>query len=149
MKRQTDTPIPTQKRKKKIAAAVAMFLVAAAVVGATIIWLNSAAVSVVITNKKCAPIRIPAPPIPFPGVQVPSSPIPPDGEGIIKIPPLSVQVDAMHPDVTVVRLFDIPIPISMPDDTIASLDGVRLVKTEMTLRLGEKPVHTLYISCHQ
>ena len=113
------------------------------------VWTHTFAVTILVTNKKCDPIHLPSPRVPLPGILVPRDPISADEQGIVKIPPLTLQIDAMHPDVMVVRLFDVPIPITIPDDVIASFDGVRLVKTEMTLRLGEKPVHTLFISCHE
>lgn len=124
-------------------------MVALLAAGAVAYVSTRGSVTLVITNKKCAPIRVPAPPVPIPGLRIPKDPIAADEEGRIQLPPLTFQIDAIHPDVTVVRLFDIPIPVSMPEDVIASFDGIRLVKNEMTVRLGEKPVHTLFISCHQ
>lgn len=130
---------------------LATLIVVAALVGTAVIYLNQTAVEVVIKNQGCNTLIMPVGiSFPVPGVQLPEDPIPPGGQGVAKVPRVTLNLDATNRDSVAVLVLGVPIPVNVGRQYASvKLDGAELLGTRTTIQIGSRKQHELVISCQQ
>ena len=114
-----------------------------------VIYLQTAAVSVVIQNQDCNPIApMAAMRIPIPGLRLPTEVIPPGGSGVATLPPLPLSVDGSTRGLVKLRVLLLTLDYRLEDDGINLIfDGEPLVGKDTNLNLARSKEHTLVADC--
>ena len=124
-------------------------LVLAVLVAIAVIIVEASSVSVVIKNNGCATIPVPGE-LPFyvPGVSLPKLPIPQNGQGTLKAPPLTIGVDATRKGSVTLSAAGVSFPLAFVGsvDSI-TLDGKPILGQNTTVNLGERAQHELVVTC--
>lgn len=130
---------------------IAGVAVTSGVTVASVLYLKTHTVTIIVKNRGCDQIQpvLPPLPVPIPGLQLFEAPIPNGGQGIVKIYPLPVTVDATQKGTLGIGLFGATPVLGAGNFAARDIrfDGVSLLGKKSTLNLGERDEHELIISC--
>lgn len=120
------------------------------VTAAAILYSKIQAVTIVVKNRGCEQISpVSYVPIQIPGLELFDAPIPDGEQGIVKIYPIPVTVDATQKGSLAIGLLGKTMPV--PSGNFAASDirfnGVSLLGKRTNINLGERQSHELVISC--
>ena len=115
-----------------------------------VIWvlLEATAVEIAVANRGCNtmyPTSYSS--IPIPGISLPKDPISDGQTGIVRIPPLSLDVDGTSRGLVRLSALKFNYTFDIPSDVSLSFDGEELVGSSTKLRLGSQKHHDLIVSC--
>lgn len=118
-------------------------------IAVAVVALKMTEVTVRIQNINCRPMTPVANfSISIPGLKLPDQTIPPGGEGIAKLPPLTVNVDATDPHVVQLMMYGLTQTFALEDSSIRLVfDGNVLNGVSTKINLGEAKEHTLVVQC--
>ncbi len=121
------------------------------IVAAAVLYANVKTVTIVVKNKGCDSIYpVTFMPVSIPGFKLFDTPIPNGGQGIVRLFPLPVTVDATQKGAISVGIFGFTLPV--PADLTRSeaqvtFNGHLLNGERTTINLSEHSSHELVISC--
>ncbi len=123
--------------------------VAAIVIVGIITLLNAISVTIVIKNQGCSPIQpVVRLPVPIPGIELPKETIVDGGQGIVRIPPLTVNVDGTQNNVVVLSAFSFSMQYQLGSGaTDAIFNGKSLIGKQTVIKLSEKKLHEAVLVC--
>lgn len=112
------------------------------------VLLESTAVDITVANRGCNTIYTSSyASIPLPGISLPKEPIVDGGEGLVRLPPLTLNVDGTTPGTIRLSAFNFNYTFDVPPDVDVSFNGVRLNGTRTVLRLGDQKHHDVVVEC--
>ena len=126
------------------------FTVGALALGVAVYLLNTNSVEIIVKNQNCPtiePLAI-AIPIQLPGFKLFSESIDPGKQGIVKIYPISFEVNLNRSVSGNLKIGNISIPVSL-SSAISGLkfDGVSLMGSRTSIDLATRKQHELVVSC--
>lgn len=123
--------------------------VAAVVIVGVASLLNAISVTIVIKNQGCSPVQpIVRLPVPIPGIELPKETIPDGGEGIAKVPPLTVTVDGTQNNVVILSAFSFSMQYQLGSGaTDVIFNGQTLIGKQTVIKLSEKKQHEVILVC--
>ncbi len=112
-------------------------------------YLNSSAITIIIKNRGCSSlIPVVKLPVSIPGVELPTSSIPDNGQAIAKLPPLIVTVDGTTTGLVKITAFKFTMEYYLPSKNTEFLfDSQKLVGKRTTINLGQQKEHELIVQC--
>ena len=119
------------------------------VVGAGIAYLNASAVDIVVHNNGCDTLQVPVGlPVAIAGVKLPQGPIPPGGQGLARVPRVTMTVDGTEPGGVSVTIVGVTTKVRF-GGRVASieLDGEQILGQIVTFNLADRKSHELVITC--
>lgn len=121
---------------------------AIAIVG-VITLLNAISVTIIIRNQGCSPIQpIVRLPVPIPGIELPKETIPDGGEGVAKVPPLTVNVDGTNRSSVVLSAFSFSMQYELGSGaTDVIFNGQTLLGKQTVIKLSESKQHEVILVC--
>lgn len=120
------------------------------VTAAAILFAKIHSVTIVVKNSGCDSINpVSYVPIQIPGLELFDTPIPSGGQGIVKIYPLHVTVDATQKGGIAIGLLGRTMPVNSGGFGASDvrLNGTSLLGKKTDINLGERDTHELVISC--
>lgn len=123
-------------------------LAAIAIVG-VISLLNAISVTIIIRNQGCSPIQpIVRLPFPIPGIELPKETIPDGGQGVAKVPPLTVNVDGTNRSSVVLSAFSFSMQYRLGTGaTDVILNGTSLLGKQTIIKLSDSKQHEVVLVC--
>lgn len=114
-----------------------------------VVWLRMTEVSVVIKNTNCQPIEpVTQFAVSVPGLSLPKDTIVAGSEGIAKLPPLDVTVNATSSQLITLSMYGLTYEFELRSGGIqVSFDGELLNGKSTNLALGKTRTHTVEIRC--
>ena len=133
---------------------LSLIIIGVLAIGAAVTYLHITAVDVVVVNNGCGPLQFypgAAPVvddiIDFLGIKLPAE-IPPDSQETVRLPRVTVNIDATQPDLLLLTVLGRSLPVNIPDEAEIIWDGVPQLGQRTAAKIGELPRHELVLSCH-
>lgn len=123
-------------------------IAAVAIVGA-ISLLNAMSVTIIIRNQGCSPIQpIVRLPFPIPGIELPRETIPDGGQGVARVPPLTVNVDGTNRSLVVLSALSFSMQYQLGSGaTDVIFNGQTLLGKTTAIKLSERKQHEVILVC--
>lgn len=123
--------------------------IAAVVIVGVISLLNAISVTIIIRNQGCSPIQpIVRLPFPIPGIELPHETIPDGGQGVARVPPLTVNVDGTQNNVVILSAFSFSMQYQLRSGaTDVIFNGQSLLGKTTSIKLSEKKQHEAILVC--
>lgn len=112
------------------------------------VLLEATAVEIAVRNVGCDTIYPTAySNIPIPGISLPKEAITDGGEGIVKMPPITLDADGATPGSIRLSAMKFNYTFDVPRNVTISFNGNVLNDASQTIELGSQKRHTLLVSC--
>lgn len=112
------------------------------------VYLSLTSVEITIANRGCDTMYPTSyANIPLPGIALPKGPIANGGTGVVRLPPLVLNVDGQTPGRVLLRALKINYQFDIPTDVSLSFNGESLIGVKRELRLSMSKKHNLIVQC--
>lgn len=112
------------------------------------VLLTATSVEIIIANHGCDTIYPTSyANIPLPGISLPKEPIANGGTGVVRLPPLTLDVDGQTPGRVTLGALKLRYQFDIPSDISLTFNGESLIGTSREIHLGENKKHTLVVQC--
>ena len=112
------------------------------------VLLSATSVEITITNRGCDTMYPTSyANIPLPGISLPKASITNGSTGVVRLPPLTLQVDGQTPGRVTLRALKLEYHFDIPADVSLTFNGESLIRSSRDIHLSSKKQHSLIVQC--